>query len=110
MSALSIVIITIAAAIHATWNMLAKKAIDVRLFAWLSCLTASVVYAPLAFYVIQTQEHVFTATTCGALAVMIIVHFLGFKCERKSAKVETREKLSAWQGFFACGLFSVDPL
>lgn len=78
MSALSITIITIAAAIHAYWNMLAKRAIDVKLFAWLSCTTASIVYAPLALYVLSSQQHSFSPTIYGALFIMILVHFLGF--------------------------------
>lgn len=80
MSIMAITIITIAALIHAAWNAVAKKAIDVIVFAWLSCLFATIIYSPIAAYVLCNMNSPLDATACGALFTTVLCTCVGFLC------------------------------
>ena len=75
---LSLAIITVAAAIHAGWNAVARKAIDVVTFAWLSALMGTIIYAPFAIHIFSQSYNQIDATGYGALAITVLCTTVGF--------------------------------
>ena len=75
---MAILMITIAAAIHASWNAVARRAEDVVSFAWLSCLYATVIFSPFAIYVFNQSASNIDASAYGALFITVLCTCFGF--------------------------------
>lgn len=56
MTGLALVLVLAAAFMHATWNLLAKRASGGGAFLWMVCVAAAVIYAPLAAAVVILQQ------------------------------------------------------
>lgn len=56
MNGLAIALIVVAAFLHATWNLLAKRIGAGEGFLWLMCAGSAVIYAPAAAWILLTQH------------------------------------------------------
>ena len=56
MNSLAVTLILAAAVIHATWNLMAKKAGGGATFVWLFTMVSCVVYAPLGLWIVFMQQ------------------------------------------------------
>jgi drug/metabolite transporter (DMT)-like permease len=76
MSALPLSLVLVAALIHATWNLVAKKAGgDIR-FALLTCITLAIVWAPLGIWFIWQQAGAFGWLQWSLIFVSGAVHLI----------------------------------
>ena len=78
MSIMSLLIITVAAAIHAGWNAVARRANDVVTFAWLSAVFGTIIYSPFAFSVFAQSYNQIDATGYSALGITVLCTTVGF--------------------------------
>lgn len=76
MSAFALALILIAAFIHAGWNVLAKKASGGAPFVWLYGAAATVVYAPVAAWLLVRDAHTLTLGAWGLVTASGALHLL----------------------------------
>ena len=74
MSIVAFVLVLVSASLHATWNFLAKRAGGDTAFVWLFSLIATVIYFPLAMFVLVVQKPQLGAPELIALAITCVLH------------------------------------
>jgi uncharacterized membrane protein len=77
MDALSVVLVCSAALVHATWNLLAKKAAGGALFIWWYSVATAVLYLPVVLWIAATGGIALGAAVAGAIAASGLLH-LGY--------------------------------
>lgn len=87
LSALALALILGSAFIHASWNLMAKKALDGNSFIWLTSALILPMYAPLALYVLLTEKPVFGETQIVALLGTTFLHLVYFICLQAAYKI-----------------------
>lgn len=87
MSAFALALILGSAVIHASWNLMAKKALDGNTFVWLTSALILPLYAPMALYVLITEKPVFGETQIIALTGTTILHLVYFICLQAAYKI-----------------------
>ena len=74
MTELALLLVLTAAVLHATWNLLAKRASGGIAFLWLFCLISAVIYAPVAVAVLWIQQPEMGWWQWGAVAGTLVLH------------------------------------
>ena len=74
MSRFALVLILVAAVIHAGWNVLAKKASGGAPFVWLYGVVAASLYAPFAAWLLARDAHTLTLGAWGLAATSAALH------------------------------------
>lgn len=74
MTIVALVLVLVSASLHATWNFLAKRAGGDTAFVWLFSVIATVIYFPLALFVLVVQKPQLGNPELTALAVTCILH------------------------------------
>lgn len=77
MPVLALVAVLIAAVVHASWNIIVKRAVGARHFVWLYSVASLVIWAPLVGYVLATAGPPRHAAQWLALAATGVLH-LGY--------------------------------
>lgn len=78
MTLASVLLVVLAALIHATWNLLAKRAAKVgSVFVFYSSVIGAIVYAPWALYVIANRDIGWSPLGVGAIILSALIH-LGY--------------------------------
>lgn len=78
MTLVSILLVVLAAFIHATWNLLSKRAASAGpAFVFYSSAAAAAIYAPWAFYVLATSQINWTLEAVGFILFSGVIH-LGY--------------------------------
>ena len=78
MSTVSILLVVVAAFVHATWNLLAKRAAAVGVaFVFYSHVIGSVLYAPWALYVIAKGAVSWSSMSVSVIILSAVIH-LGY--------------------------------
>ena len=78
MTGLAIILVLTAAFGHATWNYLSKRANGGTAFIWLFAILSSLIYLPLAMWVLLVQKPVIGWTQIGFMMGSVILHSLYF--------------------------------
>ncbi len=60
MSLYVLALVLIAAVLHASWNLLAKKTNGKTAFIWLQYLASNILYLPVLFFIVQHNEPIFS--------------------------------------------------
>lgn len=76
MSGFSLFLILVAALIHATWNVLAKRASGGAPFVWLYGVVAAALYTPFAWWLIARDAHTLTLLSWGLALASAALHLL----------------------------------
>ncbi len=76
MSVLALSLVLVSAAMHATWNYLAKRVSGDMVFVWLFSLFSSIIYMPLALILILVEKPVFEMPQMVFLAGTCALHIL----------------------------------
>jgi drug/metabolite transporter (DMT)-like permease len=71
----ALLLVLASAALHATWNFLAKRAASGMVFTWLFSLIAMLVYTPFVVSLVVSSGFVFTPLILGSLAINGTLHF-----------------------------------
>lgn len=92
MTVLAIALILIAAVLHATWNLVAKKAETTGggpVFVWLFTFLASLFYTPVALYLLLSDSTgvKLEAAQLGAITISALVHLGYYLTLQKAYKV-----------------------
>jgi drug/metabolite transporter (DMT)-like permease len=74
MSAFALTLILAAAFVHATWNLLNKRASGHATFTWLVAVMSAVIYAPIALAVILYWHASVTSAAIGFMAGSAVLH------------------------------------
>lgn len=74
MTELALLLVLTAAVLHATWNLLAKRASGGIAFLWLFCLISAVIYAPVAVAVLWFQKPEMGWPQWIAVAGTLVLH------------------------------------
>lgn len=74
MSLWALALILAAATIHATWNLLNKRASGHPTFTWLVALLSALMYAPAAITIIEVWQIEITRVTAGMVAGSAVLH------------------------------------
>lgn len=74
MTGLALLLVLTAAVLHATWNLLAKRASGGIAFLWLFCLISAVIYAPVAVAVLWFQKPEMGWPQWIAVAGTLVLH------------------------------------
>lgn len=74
MSLWALALILAAATIHATWNLLNKRASGHPTFTWLVALLSALMYAPAAITIIEVWQIEITWMTAGMMAGSAVLH------------------------------------
>ena len=74
---LALIAVLFAAAVHATWNLSAKRASGSRHFVWMYSVASVLLYAPIVVWITLTQRPQFTALHWLALSATAVLH-LGY--------------------------------
>src|SRR4051794_30259876 len=74
MPLLSFGLVLVSAALHATWNFLAKRVGGDTTFIWLFSILATIVYLPLAIVIVVVQKPQLGAPELTALAITCLLH------------------------------------
>lgn len=78
MTSLALILVIIAAFCHASWNLLAKKACGGTAFIWIFASLSSLLYFPLAAWVLLTTSPVFGIYPLALILASAILHSLYF--------------------------------
>src|SRR5919206_5286399 len=78
MTPVALTLVLLSAVAHATWNLFAKRAGGGARFIWLFEALASLLYAPLALYVIAVQRPHLGALGVAFLAGSVLLHLAYF--------------------------------
>jgi drug/metabolite transporter (DMT)-like permease len=76
MTRFSLGLILVAALIHASWNVLAKRASGGAPFVWLYGVVAASLYAPVAVWLLARDAHTLTLTSWGLVLASAALHLL----------------------------------
>ena len=92
MTALAIVLVLIAAVLHATWNLFSKQAERTGggpLFVWLVAICAAMIYAPVAFYTIRISHADFVLSGEAIVAILgsALLHLVYYLMLQKGYRV-----------------------
>lgn len=87
MTLLALTLILISAVLHASWNLLAKRAAGGVPFIWLFCVVSAIVYFPLAMAVLWWQKPVLGWAQWGAMLGSLVFHTLYFIVLQRGYKV-----------------------
>lgn len=78
MNNVAVLLVLVAAVLHAGWNFLSKRSEGGTSFVWLFCVFSTVIYAPLALVLILLQPPTFTLRTLIFLFGSIVLHLAYF--------------------------------
>ncbi len=78
MSALALGLVLVSAVIHASWNLVTKRAGADTPFLWLAYVTGALVYAPLALAVVLVARPVLPPVALVFVAVAVVLQTLYF--------------------------------
>ncbi len=78
MSGLALILILVAAFLHASWNLLAKRAGGTERFVWLYGVASTILYAPLIFWRLATLPAPLSARAWGFMAGSGVLNLLYF--------------------------------
>jgi drug/metabolite transporter (DMT)-like permease len=78
MSAVAVGLIITAAFLHATWNLLVKRAGGGGAFLWLICLLSALIYAPLAIWIVVVQRPQIGSLQLGFMLGSAVLHLVYF--------------------------------
>lgn len=87
MTTLPLLMILASAFIHASWNLMAKKALDGNTFVWVTSALILPIYAPLALFTLVTEKPSFGPEQLIALAGTTVLHLVYFICLQAAYKV-----------------------
>src|SRR5947207_14639167 len=78
MSALALALVLVSAVVHASWNLVTKRAGADTPFLWLAYVTGALVYAPLALAVVLVARPVLPPVALVFVAVAVVLQTLYF--------------------------------
>ena len=78
MNSVALLIVLVAAVIHATWNLLAKKAAGGSLFVWLFTTLSSLFLVPAAIVLVIVQQSEITMIKSGFVIGTSLLHLVYF--------------------------------
>lgn len=88
MSLFSLALVILAALIHATWNLLAKRAADAGIaFVFAYNLVATVAYAPWVVWVLSTRDMAWTLPALGIMLLSALIHLAYSLCLQRGYQV-----------------------
>lgn len=87
MTAAALALVLGSALVHATWNLLAKRASGGLAFVWLLSLAAAIVYAPVAAVYLWLERPTLTPILVGAALVSSGIHIGYFLCLQRGYRV-----------------------
>ncbi|MBB5708725.1 DMT family transporter [Sphingopyxis panaciterrulae] len=88
MSFLSLGLVVLAALIHATWNLLAKRAAHAGVaFVFANNLIAMIAYAPWVAWVLPTEDMVWSGAAVGFILLSALVHLAYSLCLQRGYQV-----------------------
>jgi len=77
-------LVLVAALLHATWNLAAKRAAHATHFMWLSAVFAAALYIPVVGWILLTTPVNFGWREAFACSASAVVHF-GYNVARQTA-------------------------
>ena len=78
LNSVALLIVLVAAVIHATWNLLAKKAAGGSLFVWLFTTLSSLFLVPAAIVLVIVQQSEITMVKSGFVIGTALLHLVYF--------------------------------
>lgn len=88
MTVTSLLLVILAALIHASWNLMAKKAANVgAVFVFAYNLVCGVVYAPWVIYLLVTDSITWTMETAGFVLASGLIHLAYSLCLQRGYRV-----------------------